>query len=75
MISFTCKCDKSLVLQGRLVGVFGVPDMGPACSEKHVPNYLKNVCAVSFLSIRSSSLAHPLLTALLEDCKVILIAG
>ncbi len=30
-------------LQGHLVGVFGVPDMGPACSDKHVPNYLQNV--------------------------------
>ena len=30
-------------LQGSLVAVFGVPDMGPACSEKHVPSYIKNV--------------------------------
>lgn len=30
-------------MQGHLVGVFGVPDMGPACSDKHVPNFLKNV--------------------------------
>lgn len=26
-----------------MVGVFGVPDMGGVCSEKHVPNYLQNV--------------------------------
>ena len=32
-----------LGLQGSLVAVFGVPDMGPACSEKHVPSYIKNV--------------------------------
>lgn len=31
------------IFQGHLVGVFGVPDMGPACSDKHVPNYLKMV--------------------------------
>lgn len=31
------------VLQGSLVAVFGVPDMGPACSEKHVPSYIKSV--------------------------------
>ena len=31
------------------MGVFGVPDMGPACSDKHVPNYLKMVG--SFASI------------------------
>lgn len=33
----------SCLLQGCLVAVFGVPDMGPACSEKHVPSYLNNV--------------------------------
>jgi len=31
------------IFKGHLVGVFGVPDMGPACSDKHVPNYLQNI--------------------------------
>lgn len=31
------------IFKGHMVGVFGVPDMGPTCSDKHVPNYLQNV--------------------------------
>lgn len=31
------------IFKGKMVGVFGVPDMGPACSNKHVPNFLNNV--------------------------------
>lgn len=31
------------IFKGHLVGIFGVPDMGGVCLEKHVPNYLKHV--------------------------------
>ncbi|KAK9848660.1 hypothetical protein WJX84_012173, partial [Apatococcus fuscideae] len=31
----------SQLLKGRTAIVFGVPDMGPVCSEKHVPGYLE----------------------------------
>ena len=31
------------MLQSKVVGVFGVPDMGKVCGEKHAPNFMKNV--------------------------------
>lgn len=29
--------------QGKLVALFGVPDMGKVCSDTHLPDFLKNV--------------------------------
>lgn len=34
-------------LQGKLVAMFGVPDMGKVCSEKHLPDFLKNASLLS----------------------------
>jgi peroxiredoxin len=30
------------VMRGQLVAMFGVPDMGKVCTEKHLPDFLKN---------------------------------
>lgn len=30
------------VMRGKLVALFGVPDMGKTCGEKHLPDFLKN---------------------------------
>lgn len=31
------------VMKGELVAMFGVPDMGKVCTEKHLPDFLNNV--------------------------------
>ncbi len=31
------------VMQDRTAIIFGVPDMGPICTERHVPEYLEKV--------------------------------
>ena len=42
-----------------MVGVFGVPDMGGVCSEKHVPNYLQNVSALLCCMLCSKGAGGP----------------
>jgi peroxiredoxin len=39
------------MLQGQKAVVFGVPDAGKVCSEKHVPGYLKEVDKLRQLGI------------------------
>lgn len=37
--------------QGKMVALFGVPDMGKVCSEKHLPDFLENV-SIFYCEIR-----------------------
>ena len=37
----------AIVLQSKVVGVFGVPDMGKVCGEKHAPNFMQNVSGLA----------------------------
>lgn len=35
--------------QGKLVAMFGVPDMGRVCTDTHFPNFLQNVRSLASL--------------------------